>query len=166
NGDVCVIDYKTFNNIQTRKDASVPDAFHRASELDPISGERVLKWADLQLPLYVEAYKRQFKPAGSVSCAYFIMAKRIEDCGIYEWNIPPDVLADALACADEVVGDILARKFGGAESSREGEPAREHVSRKITPKPVSEKYDDFAKYFSFADGKIEDFIEWEKGDGQ
>lgn len=142
-GDVCIVDYKTFDNVESRKGVSVAESKHIKNKRSKTDNALVPTWVDLQLPLYLAAYSEKYKPQGKATCAYFIMSKNADDSGFDVWDIldgeinGEPMMKSAMDKALEVVEAIDGRNF---------EPA-----------DVPEIYDDYAKIFSFAEGDIADF---------
>ncbi len=73
--------------------------------------EREQVWKDLQLPLYVQALRREF-PGADVACGYFLLPKAVGETTVVTWDeLSPDLLAAAQACAEGVARAIRAGDY-------------------------------------------------------
>ena len=112
-GAVRVLDYKTSDT------AVAPEAVHlrnlRAGEAMPgwtqFSGTgKPRVWADLQLPLYLQALVPEF--GRNISCGYFNLPKAASETGLEVWeDYPIEMHESAWRCAEGVCGAIQAGEF-------------------------------------------------------
>lgn len=142
-GAVRVLDYKTSD-----QPAAPRDKHFRA----PRDGEtpppwavldfngRPRMWADLQLPLYLQALAAEFP--GAVACGYFNLPKAAGGTGLAWWDdYTPELQAAAGRCAAGVCAAIRAGEFW---------PPNEHLPA---------KYDEFAALFHQG---AADSVAWEE----
>jgi len=112
NGDrVRVLDYKTYST------AKSPEEVH----LEPISraflkqAETTLRgkpkaWVDLQLPLYRKIAETLF-PGKTIETGYFLLAADPEESDVKHFELPEDLLASALSCAEAATSAIARGVF-------------------------------------------------------
>ncbi len=114
NGDILIIDYKTSDTANAKKDASIAASAHIAGTIK--AGEDV-NWKDLQLPLYYAAVKKEYD-SDNIKCAYFCLPKSTAETQISIWNDISDYEKSAFSCAENVCKSIKLRKFLPSEKSK------------------------------------------------
>ena len=69
-------------------------------------------WADLQLPMYLRAIRRESGEGVSLTCGYFNLPKAAGETALAPWpELSGELLAAAGACADGVAAAIRAGEF-------------------------------------------------------
>ncbi len=115
-GAVRVIDYKTSDKPVNPAVAHVRKP-RRAEDLGALpefarfgwGGEEAI-WADLQLPLYLEALAGEFGHA--LACGYFNLPKAAGETGVQLWaDYDPGMQEAAMRCARGVAAAVRARRF-------------------------------------------------------
>jgi len=114
-GRVRVLDYKTGD--VAKSPAQVHWRTMRAEDAGrpewlrcPDATGRIRIWADLQLPLYLQAMAGQ--EAGVVSCGYFNLPKAAGDTAVTPWDdFTPETQAAAGRCAGEAAMAVAAGQF-------------------------------------------------------
>ncbi len=130
-GAVRVLDYKTSDQPAAPRDTHLRAP--RRDEAPPAWATagcdgRPRVWADLQLPVYLQALAAEF--SGPVACGYFNLPKATGGTGLALWaDYTPELHASALRCAEGVCAAIHAGEFW---------PPNEHVPA---------ERDDFASLF-------------------
>lgn len=110
-----VLDYKTTDRGTPPHEAHLR-AVQATDETRPAwmrvtVGERERVWKDLQLPLYVQALRREY-PGADVACGYFLLPKAVGETAVVTWDeLTPDLLAAAQSCADGVAQAIRAGAY-------------------------------------------------------
>lgn len=79
------------------------------------------RFHNLQLPLYALAVSRAH-PEAEILVGYFQLAKASSEVGPATWEIGETLLAAARHCAEGVIGDVLAGRFGRLHPDREDDP--------------------------------------------
>jgi ATP-dependent helicase/nuclease subunit B len=109
-----LIDYKTSDIAVTAEKAHCvgarnvdPDGFLPEQYFQ--RGDKVLRWQNLQLPLYAHAF-RECRGAYA-DCGYINLAKAASDIALSEWQITPTEVAAAVQCAEAIVAQIQAGRF-------------------------------------------------------
>lgn len=120
-----LIDYKTSDTalaaekahlVGTRtvsEDAFLPERYF------PV-GNQTRRWINLQLPLYVQAFRRS--RGHLAQCGYINLAKAVSDIGLSKWTITEEELASAVACAEAIVASIQAGKFPHEAKGQDRDP--------------------------------------------
>jgi ATP-dependent helicase/nuclease subunit B len=112
-GAVRVLDYKTSDAPASPRDTHFRApreevALPKWAALDLDGRPRV--WADLQLPLYLQALAAEFP--GSVACGYFNLPKAAGGTDLALWgDYTPELHAAALRCAEGACAAIRAGEF-------------------------------------------------------
>ena len=67
----------------------------------------LMRWTDLQLPLYVEAARRKWPEAGEIEAAYICLPATVEDIRLRPWEgLDEHILSSAWLCAERAVQQI------------------------------------------------------------
>ncbi len=103
-----IIDYKI------SEDPAPPEKTHRRRQ------EGVVKWVDLQLPLYRHLAKSVIR-CTPVKLGYIILPKDIQQTGLYQAPWSDEELADADATAEEVIRSIRQGIFWPPNKDAEGQ---------------------------------------------
>jgi len=114
-----VIDYKTSNKATTPDEAHLIFLKRTESSSDfrewllfPGPEGRIMRWINLQLPLYVLALNRMSEEDTPITAGYFNLPRSVGETAITTWNgLNEELLAQALACAEAAVSEIRAEKF-------------------------------------------------------
>lgn len=111
-----LIDYKTGNQASTPETAHLAivttkaPPCHLPKEALFEHNNKIYRWTDLQLPLYILAKQEQGNQRPSV--AYFNLSQTLEKSGIIRWEGFTDAhLASAKACATTIIAQIQAGIF-------------------------------------------------------
>lgn len=112
-GRIRVLDYKTSDTAHSPEKAHLRPAGRGTLAARPFAkfeaGSNARVWADLQLPLYVEALASEFPAA---QCGYFNLPKAVGETGIQLWeSYSPELHASALRCAEGICGAIRSGDF-------------------------------------------------------
>ena len=113
-GKIRIVDYKTSRQKQG------PAGAHRrkvkADESADVSQQwkhftdgkgHLMRWTDLQLPLYVEAARRKWPEAGDIEAAYICLPATVEDIRLRPWEgLDEHILSSAWLCAERAVQQI------------------------------------------------------------
>ena len=109
-----LIDYKTFDSIDTNEAMRRHGHFAFRSKEDGTPPE-LLRWTDLQLPLYVCAYARECPvDKDLLSAAYFLTPREAAKSVIEPWETITHYLGSALERARDVLTQIEAGNFAPA----------------------------------------------------
>jgi len=100
NGDLLIIDYKTYDSAEVNSSKSLPEQFHLKKDV----------WIDLQMPLYLKAVAEQY-PDRKISCAYFSMPKHLSKTCISVWELDNELLDSAIQKSKEIVESIQNKNF-------------------------------------------------------
>ncbi|MGK0186080.1 MAG: ATP-dependent helicase/nuclease subunit B [Verrucomicrobiales bacterium] len=118
-GAVRVLDYKTSNKATQPADAHLmylkrtedPDALRQWLLFERPDG-RMMRWVNLQLPLYVLALRRGIDGDTPISAGYFNLPRAAGDTAITTWvGLHENVLEQAMLCAESAAKAILAEEF-------------------------------------------------------
>lgn len=125
NGLYRIIDYKTSDKAESPVKTHLAKPNARSGEplfpeMDFVSGDKRLRWKDLQLPLYLEAFSRGMgEPA---SCAYFNLPKAISETGVADWTPGPKQREAALSCAHAVARLVASGHFPLPDKAQPNDP--------------------------------------------
>lgn len=117
-GAIRVLDYKTSNKATLPEDAHLL-ALKRSEDPDTLrqwllferSDGRMMRWINLQLPLYVLALRRTERDA-PISAGYFNLPRSAGATAVSTWNqLTEDVLEQAMHCAESAARAIGAEEF-------------------------------------------------------
>ena len=73
--------------------------------------EKLRRWVDLQLPLYVWAL-RQKHPDAEITAGYFLLPATVTDTGTQLWeDLDEETIQSAHDCAVEAIARIRAGEF-------------------------------------------------------
>lgn len=110
-GRMRIVDYKT-----ARLKQGPAGAHRRKVRADELTDEtqqwkhftdgkgHLLRWVDLQLPLYVEAARKKWPEAGEIEAAYVCLPATVEDIKLRAWEgLDEHVLSSAWLCAEQAV---------------------------------------------------------------
>jgi ATP-dependent helicase/nuclease subunit B len=113
-GKMRIVDYKTSRQKQgpagahrrkVKADESA-DATQQWKHFTDGKGH-LMRWTDLQLPLYVEAARRKWPDAGAIEAAYICLPATVEDIKLRPWEgLDEHLLSSAWLCAERAVQQI------------------------------------------------------------
>jgi ATP-dependent helicase/nuclease subunit B len=104
-----ILDYKTYAKRTTAADVHFEPAMGEDHAFETAFGGRMVRWRDLQLPLYRAL--AQFKwpdESEPPAVGYFLLPERIEESGIEEFALDASLFASAMSTA-EAVADRVRR---------------------------------------------------------
>ncbi len=112
-GALRVIDYKTSD----RKTPPIEDHLGSPGVNTPDytlmdNGQRIRRWSNLQLPLYIILLQSNGLDADSIDTGYFSLPKAVTESGLYLWSgFDEAVITSARKCAEGVMDHIRRRVF-------------------------------------------------------
>lgn len=126
-GKYRIIDYKTSDQAESPERTHLTVLNARSAgplfpESDFTNGNKRARWKDLQLPLYLEAFRKSFRE--DASCAYFNLPKAIGETGIKHWTPGPVQREAALACARRIADLVASGHFPAPEKPDRNDPWR------------------------------------------
>ncbi|MCB1234399.1 MAG: PD-(D/E)XK nuclease family protein [Verrucomicrobiae bacterium] len=90
----------------------------RSASAPPV--EKIYRFKNLQIPLYALALSRAL-PDRRIEGGYFHLTKAVSDIGPDTWTIDAGLLEAARVCAEGVIADVLAGKFGRLDPARQND---------------------------------------------
>lgn len=83
-------------------------------------GKDIRRWLNLQLPMYVHAFR--LSRGHMAQCGYINLAKAVSEVELSTWVITEEELASAVACAEAIAAGIQAGRFPHEESGQDRDP--------------------------------------------
>lgn len=110
-GRMRIVDYKTSRQKQGpagahRRKVKAEEASDASQQWKHFTDGRghLMRWTDLQLPLYVEAARRKWPEAGEIEAAYVCLPATVEDIKMRSWEgLDEHLLSSAWLCAERAV---------------------------------------------------------------